>query len=143
MPDQIQLSHLEQTVYFAALRQGIHVLDAERVEVLAAISHGHASKLLAGMARKGRDIYDLAQIGALNLDERALRKLTLYYFYHAKMIFHYPTFRANVAEKLRYRGFADDVRGLIRTNQQFDWQQASQAVLERFAFLGDLDVGAI
>jgi predicted nucleotidyltransferase component of viral defense system len=89
--------------------------------------------------RKGRDIYDLAQIGAFDLDERAMRKLTLYYFYHAKMIFHYPTFRANVAEKLRYRGFADDVRGLIRTNQQFDWQQASQAVLERFAFLGDLD----
>jgi hypothetical protein len=44
-----------------------------------------------------------------------------------------------VAEKLRYRGFADDVRGLIRTGQQFDWQQASQAVLDRFAFLGDLD----
>lgn len=89
--------------------------------------------------RKGRDIYDLAQIGAFDLDERALRKLALYYFYHAKMIFHYPTFRTNVAEKLRYRGFADDVRGLIRTHQQFDWQQASQAVLERFAFLGDLD----
>lgn len=89
--------------------------------------------------RKGRDIYDLAQIGAFDLDERALRKLALYYFYHAKMFFHYPTFRANVAEKLRYRGFADDVRGLIRTHQQFDWQQASQAVLERFAFLGDLD----
>lgn len=89
--------------------------------------------------RKGRDIYDLAQIGAIDLDERALRKLTLYYFYHAKMVFHYPTFRANVEEKLRYRGFADDVRGLIRTDQQFDWQQASQTVLDRFVFLGDLD----
>ena len=68
-----------------------------------------------------------------------MRKLTLYYFYHARMIFHYPTFRANVEEKLRHRGFADDVRGLIRTGQQFDWQRASQAVLDRFAFLGDLD----
>jgi predicted nucleotidyltransferase component of viral defense system len=89
--------------------------------------------------RKGRDIYDLARIGAFDLDEPVLRKLTLYYFYHAKMVFHYPAFCANVAEKLRYRGFADDVRGLIRTGQQFDWQQASQAVLDRFAFLGDLD----
>lgn len=53
MPDQIQLSHLEQTVYFAALRQGIHVLDVARVEALAAISRGHAGKLLSGMARKG------------------------------------------------------------------------------------------
>jgi predicted transcriptional regulator of viral defense system len=53
MADQIQLSHLEQTVYFAALRQGIHVLDVERVEALAAISRGHAGKLLSGMARKG------------------------------------------------------------------------------------------
>jgi len=53
VPDQIQLSHLEQTVYFAALRQDIHVLDVERVEALAAISRGHASKLLAAMARKG------------------------------------------------------------------------------------------
>ena len=53
MPDQVQLSHLEQTVYFAALRQGFHVLDVERVEALAAISRGHASKLLAAMARKG------------------------------------------------------------------------------------------
>lgn len=53
MPDQIQLSHLEQTVYFAALRQGIHVLDVARVEALAAISRGHAGKLLSGMGRKG------------------------------------------------------------------------------------------
>lgn len=89
--------------------------------------------------RKGRDIYDLAQIGAFDLDERALRKLTLYYFYHARMIFHYPTFRANVEDKLRRRGFADDVRGLIRADQQFNWQQASQVVLDRYAFLADLD----
>jgi predicted transcriptional regulator of viral defense system len=53
VPDQIQLSHLEQTVYFAALRQGFHVLDVERVEALTPISRGHASKLLAAMAHKG------------------------------------------------------------------------------------------
>jgi predicted transcriptional regulator of viral defense system len=53
VPDQVQLSHLEQTVYFAALRQGFHVLDVERVEALSALSRGHASKLLAAMARKG------------------------------------------------------------------------------------------
>ena len=30
--DQIQLSYLEQTAYFAALRQGIQILDAEDVQ---------------------------------------------------------------------------------------------------------------
>ncbi len=89
--------------------------------------------------RKGRDIYDLWRIASLDLDERAVRKLTLYYFYHAKMLFHYPTFHANVEEKLRHRGFSDDVRGLIRVGQHFDWLEASRTVVERFAFLGELD----
>jgi predicted transcriptional regulator of viral defense system len=53
MPDQIQLSHLEQTAYFAALRQGMHVLDVERISDLMGVSPTHAAKLLATMARKG------------------------------------------------------------------------------------------
>jgi predicted transcriptional regulator of viral defense system len=53
MSDQIQLSYLEQTVYLAALRHGIQVLDIEGVEKLVTISRGHAMKLLADMARKG------------------------------------------------------------------------------------------
>ncbi len=53
MPDEIQLSHLEQTAYFAALRQGMHVLDVERIRDLVAVSPTHAAKLLAAMARKG------------------------------------------------------------------------------------------
>jgi predicted transcriptional regulator of viral defense system len=53
MSNRIQLSHLEQTVYFAALRQGIQVLDIDGVEKLVTISRGHAMKLLADMARKG------------------------------------------------------------------------------------------
>jgi len=51
--DQIQLSYLEQTVYFAALRRGIQVLDIAGVESLVTISRSHAMKLLADMARKG------------------------------------------------------------------------------------------
>lgn len=53
MSDQIQLSHLEQTAYFAALRQGLRVLDVERMSDLIAVSRTHAVKLLAAMARKG------------------------------------------------------------------------------------------
>lgn len=99
-----------------------------------------STKLRALYARqKGRDIFDLYHISAFPLDERAVRKLTLYYFFHARVIFDYATFQANLEEKLRRRAFADDVRGLIRSGEGFDWQQASQAVLERFAFLGDLD----
>jgi hypothetical protein len=44
--------------------------------------------------------------------------------------------QANLEEKLRRRAFADDVRGLIRSGEGLDWQQASQAVLERFALKG-------
>jgi predicted transcriptional regulator of viral defense system len=53
MTDQIQLSYLEQTVYFAALRQGSQILDIEGVQTLVTISRAHATKLLADMARKG------------------------------------------------------------------------------------------
>lgn len=99
-----------------------------------------STKLRALFSRqKGRDIFDLFQISTYPLDERAVRKLTLYYFYHAKMIFDFREFQINLEEKLRRRAFADDIRGLIRSNEDFDWQQASRTVLERFAFLGDLD----
>ena len=49
----IQLSHLEQTVYFAAQRHGTNLLDADEVTRLAAVSRPHAVNLLASMARKG------------------------------------------------------------------------------------------
>lgn len=99
-----------------------------------------STKLRALYGRqKGRDIFDLFHIGAFPLDERAVRKLTLYYFYHARMIFDFPTFQANLEEKLRRRGFADDVRSLIRSGERFDWETASRVVLQRFGFLGELD----
>lgn len=139
---KLELSFIERIPILGRVERPLTLPDGSahvavstyRLEELA------ATKLRALYGRrKGRDIYDLEQIGALELDERTLRRLTLYYFYHAKMVFHYPTFRTNVEEKLRYRGFADDVRGLIRTSQHFDWQQASQAVLDRYAFLGELE----
>lgn len=49
----IQLSHLEQTIYFAAQRHGTNLLDADEVTRLAAVSRPHAVNLLASMARKG------------------------------------------------------------------------------------------
>ena len=59
-----------------------------------------STKLRALYSRqKGRDIFDLFQIGAFPLDERAVRKLVLYYFYHGKMIFDYRAFHTNLEEK--------------------------------------------
>jgi predicted transcriptional regulator of viral defense system len=49
----IQLSHLEQTIYFASQRQGIHLLDADLASDLVGISRRHAVNLLASMAQKG------------------------------------------------------------------------------------------
>lgn len=53
MTDIVQLSPLQQTTYFAAARQGLHLLGADDVSRLVSISRPHASKLLAEMARKG------------------------------------------------------------------------------------------
>ncbi|MGC9336316.1 MAG: type IV toxin-antitoxin system AbiEi family antitoxin domain-containing protein [Anaerolineae bacterium] len=52
-PGTIQLSHLEQTIYFASQRQGVHLLDADFATDLVDISRRHAVNLLASMAQKG------------------------------------------------------------------------------------------
>jgi len=49
----VQLSHLEQTIYFASQRQGKSLLDAGVVAGLVGVSRPHAVKLLASMAHKG------------------------------------------------------------------------------------------
>ena len=49
----IQLSHLEQTIYFASQRLGVHLLDADFATDLVGISRKHAVNLLASMAQKG------------------------------------------------------------------------------------------
>ena len=49
----IQLSHLEQTIYFACQRQGVNVLNADVVTHLTQVSRKHAVNLLSSMARKG------------------------------------------------------------------------------------------
>lgn len=51
--DVLQLSHLEQTIYFACQRQGLNVLDADIALRLVDISRKHAVNLLSSMARKG------------------------------------------------------------------------------------------
>lgn len=50
--EAIQLSHLEQTIYFACQRQGISLLDADVAMGLVDVSRDHAVNLLSGMARK-------------------------------------------------------------------------------------------
>ena len=52
-PDVIQLSHLEQTIYFACQRQGINLLDADVATRLVDVSRKHVVNLLSSMARKG------------------------------------------------------------------------------------------
>jgi predicted nucleotidyltransferase component of viral defense system len=89
--------------------------------------------------RKGRDIYDLFRIADLDLNQAAVRKMVLYYFYRAYKVFHYPTFVSNVELKIAERGFRDDIRALIRHGTELDWETACQQVLARFEFLGDLD----
>jgi len=89
--------------------------------------------------RKGRDIYDLFRIADLDLNQAAVRKVVLYYFYRANKVFHYPSFVRNIEHKVAERGFRDDVRALIHHGAELDWETACQQVLARFEFLGDLD----
>jgi predicted nucleotidyltransferase component of viral defense system len=89
--------------------------------------------------RKGRDIYDLFHIADLDVNRAAVRKMVLYYFYRANQIFHYPTFAANVEQKIAKRSFRDDVRGLIRTASSLDWSAACERVLDYYVFLDDMD----
>ena len=49
----IQLSHLEQTIYFASRRQGVNLLDADFAADQVGVSRRHAVNLLSSMARKG------------------------------------------------------------------------------------------
>jgi len=51
--DTAGLSHLEQAIYFASLRQGERVIDTDAASRLADVSRPHAVKLLSTMARKG------------------------------------------------------------------------------------------
>jgi predicted transcriptional regulator of viral defense system len=52
-PRVIQLSHLEQTIYFASQRRGVNLLNADVVTCLVDVSRKHAVNLLSSMARKG------------------------------------------------------------------------------------------
>ena len=52
-PGVIQLSHLEQTIYFASQRRGVSLLNADVVTRLVDVSRKHAVNLLSSMARKG------------------------------------------------------------------------------------------
>jgi predicted nucleotidyltransferase component of viral defense system len=89
--------------------------------------------------RKGRDIYDLFRITDHDLNQAAVRKMVLYYFYRANKVFHYPSFVSNVKLKVAERGFRDDVHSLVRHGTELDWETACQQVLAHFEFLGDLD----
>jgi predicted transcriptional regulator of viral defense system len=51
--DTAGLSHLEQAIYFASLRQGERVIDPDAASRLVDVSRPHAIKLLSTMARKG------------------------------------------------------------------------------------------
>jgi len=52
-PALVQLSHLEQTIYFACQRTGVNVIDASVAMRLIDVSRKHAVNLLSSMARKG------------------------------------------------------------------------------------------
>ncbi|MFW6082930.1 MAG: nucleotidyl transferase AbiEii/AbiGii toxin family protein [Chloroflexota bacterium] len=139
---KVEISFIERFAILGPERRTLSVLPSKggvtvntyHLEELA------STKLRALYSRrKGRDIYDLFHIADCDLNRAAVRKMVLYYFYRANQIFHYPTFVANVEQKMARRSFRDDVRGLIRTGGSWDWSAASERVLDHYVYLGDLD----
>jgi predicted nucleotidyltransferase component of viral defense system len=127
------LGREEQTLPLSPLEEPV-VVNTYRLEELT------STKLRALYdRRKGRDIYDLFHIADFDLNQAAVRKMVLYYFYRANKVFHYPTFVSNVEQKIARRGFRDDVRGLIRRGRSLDWKAACERVLDYYTFLGELD----
>ena len=139
---KVEVSFIER---FAILGRVEHSLVPAPFDEPLAINTYHLEELTSTKLRalhdrrKGRDIYDLFRIADLELNEAAVRKMVLYYFYRAYKVFHYPSFVSNVERKIAKRGFRDDVRALIRHGTELDWVTACQQVLTRFEFLGDLD----
>jgi predicted nucleotidyltransferase component of viral defense system len=139
---KVEVSFIER---FAILGRVEHLLIPAPFDELLTVNTYHLEELTSTKLRalydrrKGRDIYDLFRIADLDLNQAAVRKMVLYYFYRANKVFHYPTFVGNVELKMAQRGFRDDVRALIRHGTELDWETACQQVLARFEFLGDLD----
>jgi len=139
---KVEVSFIER---FAILGRVEHPLAPSPFDEPLTVNTYHLEELTSTKLRalydrrKGRDIYDLFRIADLDLNQAAVRKMVLYYFYRAYKVFHYPTFVSNVELKIAERGFRNDVRSLIRHGTELDWEIACQQVLARFEFLGDLD----
>lgn len=139
---KVEISFIER---FAILGRVERSLSVPSTDLSLSVPTYHLEELTATKLRalydrrKGRDIYDLFRISASDLNHDALRKMVLYYFYRANKVFQYPAFVGNVEAKMADRAFGDDLQGLIRRGNVFNWPDACRQVLERFAFLGDLD----
>jgi len=139
---KVEVSFIER---FAILGQVEHPLIPSPFDERLTVNTYHLEELTSTKLRalydrrKGRDIYDLFRITDLDLNQAAVRKMVLYYFYRANKVFQYPIFVSNIELKIAERGFRDDVRSLIRHGTELDWEAACKKVLSHFTFLGDLD----
>jgi len=139
---KLEISFIER---FSILGRVEHSLVPSPFDEPLAVNTYHLEELTSTKLRalydrrRGRDIYDLFRIADLDLNQAAVRKMVLYYFYRANKVFHYPSFVSNVELKVAERGFRDDVRSLIRHGTELDWETACQQVLDHFEFLDDLD----
>jgi predicted nucleotidyltransferase component of viral defense system len=139
---KVEISFIERFAILGREQRSLPVSPPEKLVVVNTyrLEELASTKLRALYdRRKGRDIYDLFRIANPGLDQAAVRKMVLYYFYRAKKVFHYPTFVENVERKIAERGFRDDVRGLIRRGSSLDWTAACERVVGYYAFLGELD----
>ena len=88
--------------------------------------------------RKGRDAFDLDMALPLLDDRDLLRRMTVFHFYRAGIMFAPAVVRENYVTKLTDPAFHRDTPGYLKDHVRWDGMEAGRHILEGFAFLFDL-----
>jgi len=139
---KIEISHVERFPILPTSRRPLSLPRDEMVWLNAyTLEELVATKIRAFYDRlKGRDAYDLWSANrAVSLDETAIRKLFLYYFYRDRKVFNPKLFFWRMRKAVTEKTIDDDVSGFIRPGMNFDIRRESLEVVASLNFLSNLD----
>lgn len=89
--------------------------------------------------RKGRDLYDLIQARPLLDDTTLVRKMAIYYFYRAKIVYDPDLLEEAMSDPRQIDSFRQDLDPFLRADADFDVEDAIKELPRAYDFLFDLD----
>lgn len=89
--------------------------------------------------RKGRDVYDLVRARPLLDDTTLLRKMAIYYFYRAEIIYDPDRLEEAMSDRSQIDGFRQDLDPFLRADADFNIEDAVNELPNAYDFLFDLD----